>query len=700
VTRPRPLRRLWLLFALWLLFLLPSAGVVGRALADEEPEPGPADPGARGAISQKRRAVLAAIPRDHGVLVNVTRADLPASPDILNLGKRAAGALARCVSDNVDDGVRSLCAALLGQLGDKRALVALQGALEAWNPEVRGAAIAALRRMPDASSFGALESLLLREDETPDNRLAALSTLGLLSDQRAVRLLRKKLHEQAGSDLRPAAFRGLWTSRHLCARATLVGDVEYALKSGDPGLVLPATYAAAELRDPRLVSALVPLMGNPDSRVRNRAVYALGKIGDRAATRALLAHIPEVREARMLNNIAFALERLDPKAFYQAVQSLIQHRQAAIRMNAAFVLGDVRRSEGVPLLAKALDDQNDYVRVSALAALGKLEAPEAIRLVERFLGDKNRTLSQTAHLSLLALSNGQQKDLVYRALVARSEGDAAARSARLEAALALARFGDSRVVGEVLGCLEQGTCSLDETEPLLTRQKASSVGGRLLLAWSKGRSDLTDLVGRLRPEGTGVIALSEVQASLAAGHSDRARQAMDLVGDVGEKEAMNLFSSVLDHPNTQLRMHAAVALARLGHTKADQLLFAELDNLPQDRLAGMARLLGRVREPGVKARWQPELVGRERGSDPALGLAAAAVRFAWDADSAFFRWLDALASPRVDERELATRYLARDRRPVVTALLRRALAREGRPFVRDLLRKLLDVRSGSVGAAS
>jgi HEAT repeat protein len=682
------------------LVLLPSAGVVGRALAENEPEPDPGDPGAPAAMSRKKRAILAAIVRDQGVLVNVAGADLPASPDILNLGKRATGALARCVSDNVDDSVRSLCAALLGQLGDKRALGALQGALEAWNPEVRGAAIAALRRMPDKSSLGALESLLGREDETPDNRMAALSTLGLLSDQRAVTLLRKKLREQTGSELRPAAFRGLWTSRHLLARATLVGDVEYALKSGEHGLVLPATYAAAELRDPRLVAALVPLMGNPDSRIRNRAVYALGKIGDRAATRALLAQIPQVREARMLNNIAFALERLDPKAFYQAAKSLIEHRQAAIRMNAAFVLGDVHRSEGVPLLAKALDDQNDYVRVSALAALGKLEAPEAIILVERFLTSKNRSLSQTAYLSLLSLSNGQKRDLVYRALVAPREDAPRAQPARLEAALALARFGDRRVVGEILGCLEQGSCSLGQTESFLGNQKDSSVAGRLLLAWSKGRSDLTDLVGRVRAPGTGLIALSEVQASLAAGRSERAEQALDLVGDMGEKQATQLVASILDHPNTELRVHAALTLARLGDQKADPLLFAELDNLPQERLPGMARLLGRVHEASVRARWQPELVGRERGHDVALGLAAAAVRLVWDADSAFFRWLDALASARAEERELATRYLMRDRRPVVTALLRRALAREERPFVRDLLRKLLDIRSGSVGAAS
>ena len=60
-------------------------------------------------------------------------------------------------------------------------------------------------------------------------------------------------------------------------------------------------------------------MGSANSRVRNRAIYALGRIGNKAATAALVAQIPKVREARMLNNIAFALERLDAKAFYPGV---------------------------------------------------------------------------------------------------------------------------------------------------------------------------------------------------------------------------------------------------------------------------------------------------------------------------------------------------------------------------------------------
>ena len=43
---------------------------------------------------------------------------------------------------------------------------------------------------------------------------------------------------------------------------------------------------------------------------------------DDTATRALLDRLPQVREARMLNNIAFALERLDRTSFFDAIAKL------------------------------------------------------------------------------------------------------------------------------------------------------------------------------------------------------------------------------------------------------------------------------------------------------------------------------------------------------------------------------------------
>ncbi|HWA76732.1 MAG TPA: HEAT repeat domain-containing protein [Polyangiaceae bacterium] len=699
----------WMAALLAFAALVPSAMSVRTALAQEEDEgdaPQAGEALSSDQLSKKRRAVLLAIASDETVLINVNQRDMPASPDVLNLGRRGTKALSRCVSDNVDDSLRALCAEMLGRLGDRRGLAALQGALEAWSPVTRAAAINALRRIPDPSSVTGLAQILSREDEEEMNRGMALEALGVMNDARAIKLLRDALRNPPqGLALRLPAFQGLWKSRHLIERKTLVGDVTYALENDDSGLILAATFAAGELRAPELVPALVKLMKHADTRIRNRAVYALGKIGDKTATSALLAQIPHVRESRMLNNIAFALERLDPEAFYRAAKDLVSHKQAQIRMNAAFVLGDVRRPEGLPLLSSALSDKNDMVRLSAVTAIGKLDAKEGQKVLEKYVDDPNQSLKRAAIYAIYALSGYQRTALVHDKLYiagapesAPALGRALPNPVQLEAAIALGRAGDPRVTRDLLTCLELGSCSLSDVETFLRSSKSPDVAGRTLLSWAKGRSDLTDLVASLKPQGAGALARSEIQASLAHSSLTRALKAIDLAGDLSDAQASQLLKSLLPQENTRLRLHAAVALARESDAEGAQVLFRDMDNLPQEQLPSLVRLLGRVVEPKARALLGPELDKRAGGADVPLALAAAAVKLQWQPEQGIFRMLAALAATTRSERDLAEKYLVRDDRTVTTELLRRALAREGRPAVKDQMRRILDVRADRAAA--
>src|SRR5439155_1820480 len=155
----------------------------------------------------------------------------------------------------------------------------------------------------------------------------------------------------------------------------LVDEVDRALRSDDANLKYAAALKAASVASPKLVKALVRQIDAPDDNLRNKSIRALGLIGDKRAEPALLALLPKVRDARLLNNVAFALERIDRPAFFAEVERLITHKQAVIRMNAAFVVGDVRRADGAPLLARALADPSDRVRLEAIEAAAKLPDP-------------------------------------------------------------------------------------------------------------------------------------------------------------------------------------------------------------------------------------------------------------------------------------------------------------------------------------
>jgi HEAT repeat protein len=216
-TRPRSplhLARVGAAAIFVLACLAPSALLARRAFAsngdDENDTSQQGEKMSADDLPRKRRATLEAMIKSDAALINVTSREMPASPDILNLGRKGTTALARCVSDNVNDHLRAMCASMLGRIGDKAALAALQGALEAWDASVRAAAITALRKMPDRSSVEPLKKLIAREDEEEDNRARALEALGVMSDPHSLGLLRQHLRkEDAGEEERTAAFRGI-----------------------------------------------------------------------------------------------------------------------------------------------------------------------------------------------------------------------------------------------------------------------------------------------------------------------------------------------------------------------------------------------------------------------------------------------------------------------------------------------------------
>jgi len=145
-------------------------------------------------------------------------------------------------------------------------------------------------------------------------------------------------------------------------------------------------------------------------------------------------------------------------------------------------------------------------------------------------------------------------------------------------------------------------------------------------------------------------------------------------------------------------LHAAVALARENDADGLKVLLRDMDNLPQEQLPSLVRLLGRVTEPKARAQLAPELDRRAASTDVPLALAAAAVKLEWQPEPGIFRMLAALGAPTRTERDLAEKYLLRDERAIITELLRRALAREGRPLVRDQTRRILDVRADRAAA--
>ena len=693
-THPPPRRR-WLAPVLLLMGLLPTAmmGLQAVSLSDSM---------ARESRWERRKRILAAIPNDAAVLINIEYRDMPASPDILNLGKRSTKALERCLADNVDANNRASCAVVLEALGDRGALPTLRAALEDWDDNVRVRVVSALGAMPDRDSVAPLMKLFKRKDESYFVRAKVLHALGSISDKRVVKLLRDELRARRGEgddDMRAEAYAALWQNRHLMARTTLVADTRAALTSDDnDALVLAATHAAAELRSPRLVAALIPLMEHQSSEVRNKAVYALGRIGDKKATKALLARLPKVRESRMLNNISFALERLDKDAFYASIKKVIQHKQAIIRLNAAFVLGDVKRPEGLPMLEQALNDPSDYVRTSAIVAVGKLgtsseqQTKRAISALEPFAQHPNLSVREEAIYALHKLTKGGRKDLIYNKLF-KIPSPRRHRQVVHRAAMELGKANDPRMRQYITECLLSGSCAVREVETFFKRHSDEAARGRMMLQWAQGHEHFTGLISELNPEGTLPVAKAVLREAWRRPQSSETRSSLKVLGAVGDSTALELARRRENVQLTWTRLRAQVAQARLGDEAAAERLVVELTNLPTEWLPSYARLLQGIGEAAAHKALGPKLEAKQTDNDVDIALAAAAIRLAYTPEAAIFRFVAAMGSASAYERNLAERYLKKNRSKKVTWLLRRALAREGREDVKDRLRALVEQRN-------
>jgi HEAT repeat protein len=365
----------WWRISLIVLACAPSLTVIWRAHAGIRPT---------------TKQVLAQVVSNPDVLVNVGAADMPASPDILELGRRSTPALGRCLADNPDAGLRAACGDMIGVLGDPSAIAALHIALEDWDDSVRLHAVRSLGRIADARSAAPLVAAWQRGDETRENRLAILRALGSIASPPALAFLRHVMRapiREHEDDLRPVAFSELWRNRRNAGTTAVDGDLEFALRSDNPRMVHAGALRAAAQRSARLAPALLAHVDDANANTRNKVIRALGLIGDRRATSALLARIGRARDARLLNNLAFALERIDRRAFFTQIDRLITHKQAVIRLNAAFVVGDVHRPEGARLLARALADPSDRVRREATVAAAKLPSPAP--LLAQALADRD-----------------------------------------------------------------------------------------------------------------------------------------------------------------------------------------------------------------------------------------------------------------------------------------------------------------------
>lgn len=251
-------------------------------------------------------------------------------------------------------------------------VVRLVWELRSRNPLVRGRSASALGLLGQPEAVLPLVELLRDPDEGVRCRTA--EALGRLRDPRSARALATALQ-----DTQPAVQAAVQSALVLQGSAAVRALCE-AVWSGGPSWRLAAEEVLVRIGLPA-VPTVIRLLNAPVWEVRREATAVLGRIGDRAATPALVIRLTD-ETAWVRAQAAEALGWIgDPEAI-NALTRQLQDSSDVVRLQAVRALGAILRWKCVDPFLPLLTDPAEPVREAAAVELGRQgDAKAALPLV-------------------------------------------------------------------------------------------------------------------------------------------------------------------------------------------------------------------------------------------------------------------------------------------------------------------------------
>lgn len=157
--------------------LLGSAVLLSEAWGyDPQGEPSPPS------VARRHQEILERLPGEHDLLINLDPVDLPATSDLIRLGRRATPGIVNGLVNSMSPQVRSSCAAVLTATRDPRALEPLLDALDDPELSVRWRAVDALGSIEGRKATPRLLGLLRQRGAPAEIKEQGIRALGRLGD--------------------------------------------------------------------------------------------------------------------------------------------------------------------------------------------------------------------------------------------------------------------------------------------------------------------------------------------------------------------------------------------------------------------------------------------------------------------------------------------------------------------------------------
>jgi HEAT repeat protein len=398
-----------------------------------------------------------------------------------------------------------------------------------------------------------------------------------------------------------------------------------------------------------VVSLLIEQLRSDDLDTRLAAAVALGRIGDRRATDALVAALddPELSLAA-----AGALAKLGDRRAFDALIARLSEPDPAVRQACIAALNSIGHPDMPARILALLDDPHAIVRESAVRIAGYFGYGVCLDRVLACSEDKAEAVRRTAVEHLAYFDDPRVFARVAHAL---AHDTAPVRTA---AVTALARIPHADRTGALVG-------ALDDPDPWVRYMAVRSLGAIADVG------AVPAIVTRLRQDPAGHVRLA----------------AIDVIGRLKPAEALDILE-----PLTRLADEdaARAAIVALGHVDRDEVLpILERSRRapePWRRLATIEAMAGRT-EPSI-----PELLQWMAAADAHADVVAAAI----DALSRLALRADALGTDAT--RALIALTAEPSRREAAVAALGNLPARRIADLAGGLQHASIDVRRACVEA--
>jgi HEAT repeat protein len=310
-----------------------------------------------------------------------------------------------------------------------------------------------------------------------------------------------------------------------------------------------------------VVELLIDQLGAEDLDTRQAAAVALGRIGDRKATPALVAAL---RDTELAVAVASALARIGDHDAFDALIGLLDHTDTAVRQAAIAALNSIGHPEMASRILPLLDDPRSIVRESAVRIAGYFGYHECLdRVIDR-CADPAEAVRRAAVEHLPFFDQPKTIPVLLRAL----ERDTP--PVRAAAATALARVSERDALAPLLRALDDRDpwvryCALRSIAAFANRTVVPAVvdvierdrAGHVRLAAidALGRLDAADAVTILHP-----LTLSA--------EADVARAAIRALGQTSDAQVDDLLERLLRSADGWRRVEAATAIGARGKAPA------------------------------------------------------------------------------------------------------------------------------------